>query len=190
MANLWGVGRYSCPQRASAHLSQTGVLVSESGPCRWCTNTSASESSEIHPDESDGGIDSQILEPRRASWYHLVWLCAHYQPQAFTQWLLCLILWQAAELKYTFPEKAYFNLKTTTKEIITIPAPGCKVISLAVKNLEVPAFLGRCKGRLPTRQHIRKYTLNSARSTIAQPLTITFDLQYKPLFVLLSLHHD
>lgn len=35
-----------------------------------------------------------------------------------------------------------------------------------------------------------RHMLNSARSTRAQPLTITLDLKYKPLLTALALHHD
>lgn len=47
------------PQRARAHPSHTGVLFSKPRPQRWHTTTSASESSEVHPEESDGATASQ-----------------------------------------------------------------------------------------------------------------------------------
>lgn len=63
------VGRCSCPQRASAHPSSAGVLFSKSRPQSWHTTTSASESSEIHPEKSDCATASQtrVAQPRRTS---------------------------------------------------------------------------------------------------------------------------
>lgn len=67
------VGKCSCPQRASAHPSQVGVLFSKSRPQRWHTITSASERSEVHAEESVGSVNSQsnmgAAEPRRTSWH-------------------------------------------------------------------------------------------------------------------------
>lgn len=118
----WGCGKMLVPAKSQCPPKSDWSLFSKSRPCRWCTTTSVSPKRKWWCNRQS---NVWVLEPRRASWYHSVWLCVHYQPQAFTQWLSCLILWQAAELEYTFPERAYLGLKSTMTEIIAIPAPGC-----------------------------------------------------------------
>lgn len=175
MASPGDVGRCLCPQRASPHLSRTGALFSKSGPCRRCTTTSASESSEIHPGESAGAPDkcmgfraqkSLLVSPSvalcalPATGFHTGIIVSHPVTKS----------WSRVHLS----RKSLSRFNEHNDRDYCYPSSRLPQLS---------AFLGRCKGRVPTRQHIQKYTLNGAKSTMVQPLTITFDLQYKPLFV-------
>lgn len=154
---------------------------------------SASESGEIHP--GNNGAVSQIWDFRaQKCLLRSASLALCTVPDMGFQAVIIMFdpvtgSWIRGYLGRRVSQLIDLSVIMTITESIAIPALGWESISLAINHLEVPAFRGRHKERLPTRKYIRKHMLNNDGSVVAQSLTIPSDLQHKPPFAPFSLHH-
>lgn len=124
MPSLGDVGRCSCPQRASTHPSQAGVLFSRCRPQRWQTTTAASESSEVHPEESEVATTSQrqgLQSPEGPPGIPQLTVCA----LGFHPVVIVPSPVTHSWIREHLSRKGCLHCKRTMTEIIASPAPGC-----------------------------------------------------------------